>query len=128
MTDILLLKSTTMPLKLPKSMRVASALVSAPTSMASFLHPYCIVLLWLVWLNEFLLIAVRSLQFPHEDCNAVSIIESKAKCRPYPAIEVMMDHITLRGKKLSTIKRLSPSHVMIHQCSGIKHNKAFSHS
>merc|ERR1711860_436443 len=29
-----------------------------------------------------------------------------------------MDHITLKGKKLSTIKRLSPSHVMIHQCSG----------
>ena len=100
--------------------------------MASFLHPFqhCIVLLWLVWLNEFLLgAAVRSLQFPHEDCNAVSIIESKAKCRPYPAIEVMMDHITLKGKKLSTIKRLSPSHVMIHQCSGTsgKDSRVSSH-
>ena len=61
---------------------------------------------------------VNGLQFPRDDCNAAAIIGRKAKCMPYPNIQVMMDHITLIGKKLSTIKRLSPSHVVINQCSG----------
>ena len=61
---------------------------------------------------------VSCLQFPRDDCNAEAIIGNKAECRPHPNVEVMMDHITLIGKKLSTIKRLSPSHVVINQCAG----------
>jgi hypothetical protein len=66
---------------------------------------------------------VSSLQFPtEEDCDAthgMAIIGRTAKCRPYPTMEAMMDHITLNGNTLSTIKRLSPSHVIINQCSGM---------
>ncbi len=65
-----------------------------------------------------LLPEARSLRFPQEDCNAIAIIGNRAKCTPYPTVEVMMDRITLMGKKLSTIKRLTPSHVVINQCSG----------
>lgn len=66
-----------------------------------------------------ILFQVNGLQFPDE-CNAVQIIKSRAKCRPHPSVEVMMDHITLKGKKSSssTIKRLVPSHVIINKCAG----------
>ena len=39
-------------------------------------------------------------------------------CRPHPFIEAMMDHITVNGKELTKIKRLSPSHVTINKCIG----------
>ena len=43
----------------------------------------------------------------------------RAKCQPHPIVEVMMDHITVNGKKLTKIKRLIPSHVVINKCTGI---------
>ena len=43
----------------------------------------------------------------------------RAKCQPHPIVEVMMDHITVNGKKLTKIKRLVPSHVVINKCTGI---------
>ena len=42
----------------------------------------------------------------------------RAKCQPHPIVEVMMDHITVNGKKLTKIKRLVPSHVVINKCTG----------
>ena len=62
----------------------------------------------------------NAFQFPSErKCNASSILGNKAICVPQPTIEDMMDHIVLNGKKLSTIKRLNPGHVRIHQCAGM---------
>ena len=43
----------------------------------------------------------------------------RANCQPHPVVEVMMDHITVNGKKLTKIKRLIPSHVVINKCTGI---------
>lgn len=90
-------------------------------SMRSVGKAMHLVLVSFLILLEDLAVVISGLQFPYEDCNAshgLAIIGSRAKCRPHPKIEVMMDHITLNGNKLSVIKRLSPSHVTISQCAG----------
>ena len=73
------------------------------------------------YLSLLIFLVVNCFQFPEENCTAKhawAMIGIRAMCQPHPTIEVMMDHIVLKGKKLSTVKRLFPSHVTIHQCIG----------
>ena len=73
------------------------------------------------YLSLLIFLVVNCFQFPEENCTAKhawAMIGIRAMCQPHPTIEVMMDHIVLKGKKLSTVKRLFPSHVTIHQCLG----------
>ena len=85
----------------------------------ALMAPYLIIGVWyLSLISLFFSNNVNCLLFPEEDSNALEMINRSAKCEPHPTIEVMMDHIVLNGKKLSTIKRLFPSHVIMHKCKG----------
>ena len=84
----------------------------------ALMAPYLIIGVWYLSLLISLFSNVNCLLFPEEDSNALEMINRSAKCEPHPTIEVMMDHIVLNGKKLSTIKRLFPSHVIMHKCKG----------
>ena len=85
----------------------------------ALMAPYLIIGVWyLSLISLFFSNTVNCLLFPEEDSNALEMINRSAKCEPHPTIEVMMDHIVLNGKKLSTIKRLFPSHVIMHKCKG----------
>ena len=86
----------------------------------ALMAPYLIIGVWYLSLISlfFFSNSVNCLLFPEEDSNALEMINRSAKCEPHPTIEVMMDHIVLNGKKLSTIKRLFPSHVIMHKCKG----------